>query len=101
MSIGLEDTEEDQAELYVDFANIFLPLFLRLDQQQIDAFSEKFIFRLASTVPEHNGAYEAIAISLAYIDSSFAGKMYKHIRSKILNFDLNGVNSEDKKDCSW
>jgi hypothetical protein len=31
MSISLDEADEDQAELYLDFANIFLPFFVRLD----------------------------------------------------------------------
>ena len=68
ISIGLQDGEEDQAELYLDFANIFLPFFLKLDSKQIQTFSEKFVYRLANQVPEHQQAYEYIAIALTYID---------------------------------
>ena len=32
MSISLDDAGEDQAELYLDLANIFMPFFIRLDQ---------------------------------------------------------------------
>lgn len=30
ISVGLEGAESEQAELYIDFANIFFPFFLRL-----------------------------------------------------------------------
>ena len=53
MSISLEDANDDQAELYLDFANIFLPFFVRLDQPQIDAFQDKFIYKLVNQIPEH------------------------------------------------
>jgi hypothetical protein len=39
MSIGLEGSEGDQAELYIDLANIFFPFILRLDTKQIKRFS--------------------------------------------------------------
>lgn len=35
MSIGLEGSEGDQAELYIDFGNIFFPFLLRLDSSQL------------------------------------------------------------------
>jgi hypothetical protein len=35
MSIGLEGSEADQAELYIDFGNIFFPFLLRLDSAQL------------------------------------------------------------------
>lgn len=91
MSIGLQDAEEEQAELFIDFGNIYLPLFLRLDQEQIVNFSDKFIYKLTSKVPEHEEAYELIAIALTFIDDSFPGKVFKHLRSKLLNFEVNGV----------
>jgi hypothetical protein len=50
MSIGLEDSEDEQAELYIDFANIYFPFFLRLDESQISSFSERFIYKLTNTV---------------------------------------------------
>ena len=35
LSISLEGSDDDQAELYIDLANIFLPFFVRLDSKQI------------------------------------------------------------------
>jgi hypothetical protein len=39
MSMGLEGSEGEQAELYMDLGNIFLPFLLRLTPQQITIFS--------------------------------------------------------------
>jgi len=84
MAISLDDADDDQAELYVDFANIFLPFFVRLDEEQISRFGEKFLYRLANQVPEHTQVYEYLSIALTLIDDSFAHKVFKIIKSKLL-----------------
>ena len=38
MSIGLDGADGEQAELYLDFANIFLPFLIKLDQDQLKKF---------------------------------------------------------------
>lgn len=68
MSIGLEGSEGDQAELYIDFANIFFPFILRLDQKQVELFTDKFIYRLMNQIPEHQNSYEQLSIALTFID---------------------------------
>ena len=84
MSISLDEADEDQAELYVDFANIFMPFFIRLDQEQINKFGEKFLYRLANKVPEHSQVYEYISIAMTFIDDTFASKVFKILKGKIL-----------------
>ena len=84
MSISLDEADEDQAELYVDFANIFMPFFIRLDQEQINKFGEKFLYRLANQVPEHSQVYEYISIAMTFIDDSFASKVFKILKGKLL-----------------
>jgi hypothetical protein len=54
MSIGLEgSTDGDQADLYIDFGNVFFPFLIRLDPKQLELFSEKFLYRLTHQIPEH------------------------------------------------
>ena len=53
MSIGLEGSEGEQAELYIDLSNIFLPFLLRLDEKQLASFAQRFTYRLVNQIPEH------------------------------------------------
>ncbi len=51
MSIGLEGSEGEQAELYIDLSNIFFPFLLRLDQKQLSSFAQRFTYRLINQIP--------------------------------------------------
>lgn len=51
MSIGLEGSEGEQAELYIDLSNIFFPFLLRLDEKQLSSFAQRFTYRLINQIP--------------------------------------------------
>lgn len=51
MSIGLEGSEGEQAELYIDLSNIFFPFLLRLDKKQLSSFAQRFTYRLVNQIP--------------------------------------------------
>lgn len=72
---------------------------MRFDQEQINTFSEKFIYKLANNVPEHKGAYEMIAISLTFVDATFAGKMFKQFKDKLMTFEKES--NPEKKVVEW
>lgn len=51
ISIGLETVEAEQAELYIDLSNIFLPFFIRVTETQLKYFTNKFFKKLISQTP--------------------------------------------------
>lgn len=72
----------------MDLGNIYLPFLLRLSPQQITIFSEKFLFHLVSQIPEHQEAFEMIAVGLCYIDPTFTKKIFKYIEKELINEDV-------------
>lgn len=61
-----------------------MPFFVRLDEEQITKFSEKFLYRLANQVPEHPQVYEYISIALTFINESFSSQVFNILKSKLL-----------------
>lgn len=75
MSINLEGTESEEAELYIDFRNIYMVFLLRLNEEQIASFSDKILYKIKTSVPEHRQAYEFIVVGLCYMNKSLPRKI--------------------------
>ena len=93
MSINLETTEGEEAELYLDFRNIYLVFLLRLSPTQIEELSDKILYKIKSNVPEHKQAYEFIIVGLCYANSSLPKKIIDHCFKQILVKDNKQENS--------
>lgn len=57
MAINLEGTEGEEAELYIDLRNIYFPFILRLSEQQIKEMSDKMLYKIKNSIPEHRQSY--------------------------------------------
>ena len=84
MSINLEGTEGDEAELYIDFRNIYIAFLLKLSPSQLRDFNDKILYKIQSKVPEHRQAYEFILVALCYIDPTLSKKVLDHSYKQII-----------------
>jgi hypothetical protein len=77
-------TDNSQAELYLDLKNIFFPLLLTFNQDEISRYADRFAYRASTAIPEHTEVYEMLIVGFSFIEPNLPSLILPHVTSQLL-----------------
>lgn len=84
MSNVLQMTDNSQAELYLDLKNIFLPLLLKLDKEEVRRYADRLSFKALNAIPEHTEAYEMLLVGFSFIEPELPSLIIPGLLNQLL-----------------